>query len=360
MKFDIGARIRQLRLEKSMTQEQLAQELGLTPQAVSKWENGVGLPDTQLLPELSVQLGVSIDALFSLTDEARFRRISRMLEDVRFLPDRDFVSAERWLEEKREQSETHAQATLLLAALYNKRADEYHQLAAPLAREALRLNPTEQDAHRAVFNAEKGVYQDWNWANHHELIDFYKGVVEAHPEDWHNYMWLLDLLVADRRVEEARAYVERLRSVWDNWRCELYMGEICLAACDMPGALEWFRRMTEREPDNWNVWAMYAEEMAKQGRYDEALTLHEKSFAMRKPPRYVDCDETVAGIQEIKGDYAAAIDTHRRIIDILREDWHITEGEAVDAHLRQIARLKARMNPSNSQFVHSLPDKNLL
>ena len=41
MSIDIGSKIKTLRLSRSMTQEQLAQRLNVTPQAVSKWESGV-------------------------------------------------------------------------------------------------------------------------------------------------------------------------------------------------------------------------------------------------------------------------------------------------------------------------------
>lgn len=59
-----AARIAQYRKEQSMTQEALASALGLTAQAVSKWENGQGYPDVSLLPKLADLFGVSIDALF--------------------------------------------------------------------------------------------------------------------------------------------------------------------------------------------------------------------------------------------------------------------------------------------------------
>lgn len=59
-----AARIAQYRKEQSMTQEALAAELGLTAQAVSKWENAQGYPDVALLPRLADLFGVSIDALF--------------------------------------------------------------------------------------------------------------------------------------------------------------------------------------------------------------------------------------------------------------------------------------------------------
>ncbi len=342
MSVDIGQRIRQYRLLKSMTQEQLAQRLNLTPQAVSKWENGATMPDIQLLPELSVLLGVSIDALFSMTDDARFDRIESMLEDVRFLPEGEFTQAERWLRERREDSDARPRATLLLAGLYNKRAQEYHELASPLAREALRLNPECKDAHNAIFDAEGGVYQDWNCANHHRLIDHYKGVVEARPDDRRNYYWLLDLLIADRRTGEARDYLARLRRVADTYHCELYQGQIHLAECDLEAALDCFRRMRERDPENWLVWAAYADEMARLCRYDEALENYERAMPLRPKPRFVDCEESVAQIHEIRGERAGAARMHRRIVQILGEDWGVTEGEAVDAHLREIARLEGR------------------
>ncbi len=47
-----------------MTQEVFASELGITPQAVSKWETGIGYPDVALFPQISCLLGVSIGSLF--------------------------------------------------------------------------------------------------------------------------------------------------------------------------------------------------------------------------------------------------------------------------------------------------------
>lgn len=59
----IGGRIAALRKERGLTQEQLGRQVGVSAQAVSKWENG-GAPDVELLPALADRLGVSIDTLF--------------------------------------------------------------------------------------------------------------------------------------------------------------------------------------------------------------------------------------------------------------------------------------------------------
>lgn len=56
----IGKFIRKLRMEKEMTQQELAEKIGVTDRAISKWENGRGVPDITLLIPLSVELNVSL------------------------------------------------------------------------------------------------------------------------------------------------------------------------------------------------------------------------------------------------------------------------------------------------------------
>ena len=61
----LGRRIARLRLGKTATQERLAKELNVSPQAVSKWENDINYPDISLLSDLARFLGVSVDELLS-------------------------------------------------------------------------------------------------------------------------------------------------------------------------------------------------------------------------------------------------------------------------------------------------------
>jgi len=63
MKETMGKRISALRKAAGLTQEQLAEKLGVTPQAVSKWENDQSCPDISILPRLAEILGVSCDYL---------------------------------------------------------------------------------------------------------------------------------------------------------------------------------------------------------------------------------------------------------------------------------------------------------
>ena len=63
MDMTIGKRIALLRKEKGLTQEELATHMGVSPQAVSKWENDQTCPDISALPRLARLLGVSVDEL---------------------------------------------------------------------------------------------------------------------------------------------------------------------------------------------------------------------------------------------------------------------------------------------------------
>ena len=62
----MGKRIMQLRKEKGYTQEQLAEMMGVSAQAVSKWENDVSCPDISILPMLAEKLGVTTDELLGV------------------------------------------------------------------------------------------------------------------------------------------------------------------------------------------------------------------------------------------------------------------------------------------------------
>lgn len=60
----LSQNIKKFRLERKLTQEQLAAALGVSAQAVSKWETSDTYPDGELLVPLATKLGVSLDALF--------------------------------------------------------------------------------------------------------------------------------------------------------------------------------------------------------------------------------------------------------------------------------------------------------
>ncbi|MBQ8323928.1 MAG: helix-turn-helix transcriptional regulator [Clostridia bacterium] len=65
MELQIGSNIRKLRIQRSMTQREVANTLCVTVQAVSKWEQGRSYPDLPLLLPIANMFSVTLDELFS-------------------------------------------------------------------------------------------------------------------------------------------------------------------------------------------------------------------------------------------------------------------------------------------------------
>lgn len=70
MKINLKDKLRALRQQKNVTQEALANHLGITPQSVGKWERGEGFPDITLLPKIAFYFDVTVDELLGV-EQAR-------------------------------------------------------------------------------------------------------------------------------------------------------------------------------------------------------------------------------------------------------------------------------------------------
>lgn len=80
MTLSIGNKIKALRKQRGITQEQLAESIGISFQAVSKWENGIALPDITLAPALARYFGVSMDELFDFNLRETQERIEAIVD----------------------------------------------------------------------------------------------------------------------------------------------------------------------------------------------------------------------------------------------------------------------------------------
>lgn len=78
----IGKNVKRLRGERKWTQEELAERLNVSAQAISKWENGNGLPDISQVVPLANVFGVSTDVLFGLEGTDESERVEEMIRDA--------------------------------------------------------------------------------------------------------------------------------------------------------------------------------------------------------------------------------------------------------------------------------------
>ena len=85
MKKTLGTMIAELRKQHGMTQLELAEKMGVTDKAVSKWERDLSCPDINSLPALAEILGVSVEDLMQIKKEAE-APVSKVSEIVEIAP----------------------------------------------------------------------------------------------------------------------------------------------------------------------------------------------------------------------------------------------------------------------------------
>ena len=340
--MELGKKIRQLRFKAGLTQEQLAEKLGIGAQAVSKWENAAAMPDITTLPLLAEIFGVSIDDLFDLSSEQRLNRIENRLDTEEDLPQDVFMEYEEFLKGQLAAEQNKKRATGLIAYLYWHRMNSYARKASRYAREAVQAAPNEKDCQWILQKAEGHAVWDWNLANHGKGIEFYRELVEKNPQARLPYLYLLDNLLADHRAEDAEKYLARYAALPDvsPIHVEIYRAYIALARFDEPTAYSIIKALGEKYPDDFVYLFETAQYYARKCDYDKAIALYERSFALEtRRPRFQDELMAIADIYEIRGDYRKAAETWGRIIKLLEEEWGLTE----EVELQQARREKARL-----------------
>ncbi len=340
--MELGKKIRQLRFKAGLTQEQLAEKLGIGAQAVSKWENSVAMPDITTLPLLAETFGVSIDDLFDLTSEQRLNRIENSLDITEELPQDLFREYEDFLKTQLDDGQNGQRATSLIAYLYWHRMNSCAAQAARYAKDAIRKAPGVKDCQWVLNRAEGHAVWDWNIANHTKAVEFWRGIVEDNPEVRLPYLYLLDNLIADHRADEAEACLDRVAGLPDARpvMVQVYRAHIALARFDAETADRIMEDLTAAHPEDPVCLFEAAQYYAKKGEYRKAVALYEQSYEKSaRRPRFTDELTAIADIYEIMGEYRKAAETYDRIIDLLKNEWGFTE----DTDLRQAEKEKARL-----------------
>ena len=339
--MEFGKQFKELRTARGLTQETVAEKLGVTGQAVSRWERGETLPDISLLPEISAYFGVTIDALFALSDDTRMERIQNMVWDEREFDPAVVETERRFLLEKGMKEPNNPKPYSLLADMENHLAKQCRARAELAAKEALRRDPYNRTGFGELHDAMGGRASDWYCWSHHKLIEFYKVHVKSHPDASRAYLWLIDCLIDDQRFDEARAYLEEMGKYETSFRNPLYAGNIEWFAGNREQAMEIWNGMCETYADEWMTWLSMGDVYARAGEFETAIAMYEKALDVQKPPKMVDTLESIAQVCERMGEFDRAIEALEREITILKEQWDTVSGETVDCVRREITRLKA-------------------
>lgn len=340
--MEIGKQIKALRQRRGITQEAMAQHLNITPQAISKWERGVATPDIAMLPDISAYFGVTIDELFSLTDDTRMERIQNMLWDDRYYDPVEVESTRVFLVNKGKREPENGKVYEFLAEMENHLAKEHHEKAEEYAKEALRRNPDLRGAHGELNEAMHGFIPDWNARNHYLQINFYQEHIKKNPTDWRAYMWLMDQLIDDYRLDEAEDYCARFAEVDHSYRVSLYRGMIAWQRGERKNAFDIWSEMEQKYPDEWCVYHNIGDYLVRSGRCDEGMYYYRKALDVQKEQPMLDPLQAMAQLCEIRGDIPGALAARREEAERIENQWHIS-GEELDMVLRDIQRLEKKL-----------------
>jgi len=175
MTLKIGSKIKELRAKHDVTQEKFAEYLGVTPQAVSRWENGTCYPDVELFLPISNFFGITIDELFE--------------------PDR-----------------TETRKNEMYETIYRKGANGYTDEAISLARESLTEFPNDYKLMEQM--ADLLFYKD-AVGNKDEILKFCTRIMEDSDGAKHGIIQTVALTYF-RSGDDAKAkeMIEKLPSVW--------------------------------------------------------------------------------------------------------------------------------------------------
>jgi transcriptional regulator with XRE-family HTH domain len=336
----IGEQIRYYRQEKHVKQEELADYLGVSFQAVSKWETGASTPDISLLPKLAVFFGISIDELFEIPYEEQMERIENMFWAERRINQKTFENAISFLENVVKNDPKDIRALSNLADMYNHRASSDHELASYYAQKVLELDPDEKAGWVAYLEANNGVVGDEWYDNHFEVIGFFKDFLEKNPMNYSGLYAVIENLIADHRYDEAMPYIEQMKQVRKNYQYLLYCGNVAFGKGKREEARTCWEQMIQEYPDEWQAYCSLGDGYRKLGEEALALEMYEKSYTMQESPRIYDGLCSMAQIYENRHQPEDAILTYERILDCLKTDYGVKEGEQLEQYERKIARLK--------------------
>lgn len=339
--MNIGKQIKALRLKKNVKQDELADYLGVSYQAVSKWETEMSVPDISLLPNISAYFGVTIDELFQMPNEAEFERIENMFWSERRIKKETFEHAVHFLEEVIKDEPGNVRAYENLADLYNHRAHSDHELASEYAKKVLELDPTNKGGWVAYLEANNGACGDEWYDNHFTVIEYFKAFLNKNPRSYLGLYALIENLLADGRYDEAIPYINELKIAKDSYQHLIYLGDVAHGKGDLKEALNWWDKAVEEYPNTWQAYCSRADRFKKIGKITEALKDYEYCFIMQEHPRITDGLFSLAQLHELMGDYKAAIEDRKEIIKCLKEDYKVTSGNSIDEHKREIERLKS-------------------
>nr|WP_297769871.1 helix-turn-helix transcriptional regulator [uncultured Butyrivibrio sp.] len=326
----IGAKIRVLRRDRNMSQSELAQILGVSNQAISKWEKDISQPDISLLPNIAACFGIAIDDLFEYSKDKQYEKIENTIDQASEISTREFTDMEAFLLKEIEANPENYKPLNLVANLYEACASFMERKSFVYAKRALELRPNSKQDMTIICHALHSKIYDWDVCNHRESIDYWKSIIKAEPKNARAYLYLLDDLMDAGRLREAKETLEEAKSVNTDNLYEAY--EIQIEECEhgFEAVADKYRELAKKYPNDWRIMFNVANQFSHNELYEEAITYWLKGHESMEKPRYTDFYDSTAQCYLRLGDKESAIKYYKKKKQLLKTEWGVKYGRELD------------------------------
>ena len=330
MELKLGAAIKKLRTERGITQEELANRMCVSFQAVSKWETNATTPDIAILPQLALFFGVSIDTLFSMNRDDYIERISKMIRDDYSIAPENFLWAERYLKGMLSEENQNNNARILLVELYEHRENRDLLACGRLCEEGLLIEPS----NIALIGKLTRIREKRDESD--RLIEFFEALYSKNKQNDILVETLIDIYIKHGRCDDAASL---MLSSKKSPIFELYQGDIELALGRKDKAIALWRSAANENHRDCELLFKIAERFDNIHDIDAALQLYQQSYEAAPVPKELDALYAQAFLYTKIKKNAEAIDVWKMIIKSLADDYGINDGECVDWAKREIQKL---------------------
>lgn len=323
MDLNLGSAVKRLRIDHSVTQEELAEYLGISFQAVSKWETGTTLPDITLLPKLAAFFGVRIDELFSVNHEDELERIDLMLRRET-MTDRNYSYAKRILDGILQENPGDVDAVKRYAKVYLAKTNTDLLTAGRMLEKAMERSPLDEE----VFSLYRSVRGGSEY-KHHSDNDWFIRVCEPYARKYPMNCWLyrmlIEAMISKKYFTRAEELLDAVSFEGENkYIREVLLGDIALARGDETAAKDIWRTVPK---EDWRGQYEIGERFNRLNEYERAIECFNNAYKAQTAPHKMDMMYSLAFLYKKLGQFAEAKKEWELIIETLISEHEATEDD---------------------------------
>ena len=338
MNLELGNIIKKLRTEKSVTQDELAEYLGISYQAVSKWENGNTLPDITLLPKLASFFGIKIDELFSVDHEDELERVDNILKRET-MTDRNYSYAKHILDGILQNDPDNTEAVKRYAKVYLSKSNDDLLEAGRMLEKAMTVSPLDVEIY-SLYRSVRGGSEYAQHSGNDWFIRVCEPYARKYPQNCELYQMLIEAMISMKYFDRAEELLGKAQFEGENiYMRDVLLGDLALAKGKEQDAKDIWNTIPK---DNWIGQYEAGERFNRLNEYERAIECFTNAYEAQKVPHRMDMMYSLAFLYKKLGRYTEAKNEWEKIVETLIKEHNMSEDDNdVLWAKREIEQLKA-------------------